>query len=152
MSDNAYLCELYGLGPERSHELVDSVLEKDERELRDREDWVSLEAGRLVHLVRLTPDSPAKVLRVEFNKVLEERLELAAFNELQGKSPDGPGQWFVGKGYTVRSRKTGGYWFQVAFGRENLVRSEMAEYLNHARLEFDEAMLDDGCCQLFGGA
>lgn len=152
MSDHRYLCELYGLEPSRSHELVDVILEGDERELRDGEDRLSLEAGRLVHLILLTPDSPARVVGVEFNKVLDEPIDFSEFNELRGKSRDDPGQWFVDKGYTVRSRKTGGHWFQVAFGRGNLVRSEMAEYLrNHARLEFDEAMLDDGRRQAFGG-
>lgn len=152
MSDHRYLCELYGPEPSRSHELVDIILEDDERELRDGEDRLSLEAGRLVHLILLTPDSPARVVGVEFNKVLDEPIDFSEFNELRGKSRDDPGQWFAEKGYLVRSRKTGGHWFQVAFGRGNLVRSEMAEYLrNHARLEFDEAMLDDGRCQAFGG-
>ena len=152
MSDHRHLCELYGLEPSHSHELVDVILEEDEKELRDGEDRLSLEAGRLVHLILLTPDSPARVVGVEFNKVLDEPIDFSEFNELRGKSRDDPGQWFAEKGYLVRSRKTGGHWFQVVFGRGNLVRSEMAEYLrNHARLEFDEAMLDDGRCQAFGG-
>ena len=153
MSDLGDLCDLYGIEPHRSHELADSVLEEDEKGLRDEEDRLSLDAGRLVHLILLTPDSPARVLMVEFNKVLDDPFYFSGFNELRGKSRDDPGQWFVEKGYTVRSRKTGGHWFQVAFGRGNLVRSEMAEYLrNHARLDFDEATLDDGRCQAFGGA
>ena len=152
MSDHAYLCELYGLDPSRSQELADIILEEDERELREAEEDLSLDAGRLVHLIWLTTDTPATVVRVVFNKVLEKPLDLQRFNRLRGTSPDDPGQWFVGKGYTVRSRKTGGHWFQVAFGRENLVRSEMARYLRDlACLDFDEAMLDDGCCQSFGG-
>lgn len=151
MSDHRYLCDLYGLEPSRSHELADVILEEDVKALRESEDWLSLDAGRLVHLVLLTPDSPAKVLKVEFNKVLDEPLELLRFNRLLGKAQDDPGRWFLDKGYTVRSRKINGHWFQVAFSRGILVRSEMAEYLRkHTCLEFDEAMLDDERCQAFG--
>lgn len=114
---------------------------------------LSLDFGRLVHLVLLTPDSPAKVYKVEFNKVLDEPLEFQRFNRLLGKAQDDPGQWFLEKGYTVRSRKINGHWFQVAFGRGNLVRSEMVEYLRkHTDLDFDDSKVDDGRCQTFEGA
>lgn len=153
MSDHRYLCELYGLESSRSHELADVILEEDEKKLREGEENLSLDAGRLVHLVLLTPDSPAKVVKVEFNKVLDKPLEFLRFNRLLGKSQVDPGQWFLEKGYTVRSRKINGHWFQVAFSRGNLVRSEMVEYLRkHTDLDFDESKVDDGRCQTFEGA
>lgn len=152
MSDHSYLCDLYGLELSHSDELVDVILEEDENELRDKEDMQSLDVGRLVHLVLLTTDSPAKVVQVEFNKVPDEPLDIRRFNQLLGRSQDDPGLWFLDKGYTVRSRKTNGYWFQVAFGKGNLVRSEMIEYLRkHTGLDFDESKVDDGNCQTFGG-
>ena len=152
MSDHEYLCDRYGLEPSRSHELVDVILEEDEKELRDGQEKLSLHAGHLVHLVWLTTDCPATVVRVEFNKVLDEPLEFLCFNQLFGKAKDDPGQWFLAKGYTVRSKKINGYWLQVAFGRWNLVRSEMMEYLReNTNLAFDEMGIDDGCCQIIGG-
>ena len=153
MSDHRYLCDLYDLEPSRSQDLVDVVLEKDEKALRDEHERLLLDVGRLVHLVWLTPDSPATVVRVEFNKVLGESLKFLGFNQLIGKSQDDPGQWFIDRGYTVRSKKINGYWLQVAFGMGNLVRSEMIEYLQqHTGLDFDKSKVDDGRCQTFGSA
>lgn len=153
MSDHTYLCNLFGLGPERSHELADVLVEESEKWSRDEAENLALEAGRLVQLVWLTTDTPAKVVRVEFNKILEKPLSFAEFNRLEGRSKDDPGQWFVDKRYTVRSIKTKGHWVQVVFGRGNLVRSEMLEYLRkHTGLPFDESEADDGHCQAFGGA
>ena len=153
MSDHTYLCELLGLGPERSHELADVLVEEEEKRSRDEEENLALDAGCLVQLVWLTGDTPAKVVRVEFNKILEKPLSFTGFNRLQGRSMDDPGQWFVDKGYTVRSLRTNGHWVQVVFGRGNLVRSEMLEYLRkHTGLPFDESEVDDGHCQAFGVA
>lgn len=153
MSDKYYLCDLYGLQASQSHELVDVILEADEMAMRADQERLLLDVGRLVHLVWLTSDTPAKVVKVEFNKVLQEPLEFRGFNQLTGMAPDDPGQWFLARelGYQVRSRKVNGFWLQCVFGGGNLVRSEMIEYLQkHTDLDFDESTIDSEGCQTIG--
>lgn len=154
MSDHRYLCNLYGLQPSQSHELVDVILEEDEKKMLSEQETFLLDAGRLVHLVWLTSDSPAKVIKVEFNKVLEVPLEFWGFNHLTDMAPEEPGQWFLERkrGFKVRSKKVNGFWFQCVFGGGNLVRSEMIEYLRkYTNLDFDESKIDSEGCQTIGG-
>lgn len=147
MSDHEYMCSLYGVEPDQEDELIDIVLEKETQLLREMEDEISLQAGRLVHFVRLTTDVPAQVVSVEFNKRLSERLDLRRFNTLASELPRDPGSWFVERGFTVRSKTIRGFWHQYAFaasGPQNLTRSEIISYLRDvALLEFDESKVND---------
>ena len=154
MSDHRYLSDLYGLQPSQSHELVDVIFEAEEKEMRDEQERLLLDVGCLVHLVWLTSDTPAKVIKVEFNKVLQATLEFRGFNQLTGMGPEDPGQWFLARelGFKVRSKKVNGFWLQCVFGGGNLVRSEMIDYLQkHTNLDFDESKIDSEGCQTIGG-
>ena len=154
MSDHSYLCDLYGLDPSQSHELIDVILEEDEKAIRAEQENILLPAGSLVHLVWLTTEIPAKVLKVEFNKFLQAPLRFDGFNHLKGIDKEDPGSWFLqlGLGYKVRSKKVDGHWLQCVFGGSNLVRSEMIEYLKKCtNLNFDESKIDDSVCQVIGG-
>lgn len=154
MSDHRYLLDLYGLQPTQAHELVDEILDEDEKEMLAEQQRLFLDAGSLVHLVWLTSDSPAKVIKVEFNKVLQEPLEFRGFNDLTGMAPHDPGRWFLERkrGFKLRSKKVNGFWLQCVFGGGNLVRSEMIEYLReHTNLDFEESKIDSEGCQTIGG-
>lgn len=153
MSDHNYLCRLYGVDPAQSDELIEKILEEDEKYMRAEQEQIFLDVGRLVHLVWLTSETPAKVIKVEFNKVLEEPLEFTGFNHLTSMGRKDPGRWFLEKelGFKVRSKKVNGLWLQCVFGGGNLVRSEMIEYLrNCTELNFDECKIDPECYQTIG--
>lgn len=153
MSNHSYISDLYGLPPSQPHELIDVILEGDEKDMLAEQDRLLLDAGRLVHLVWLTAESPATVIKVEFNKVLQEPLEFRGFNQLTGMALKDPGHWFLELkiGYKVRSKKVNGFWLQCVFGGGNLVRSEMIEYLQkHTNLDFDESTIDSEGCQTIG--
>ena len=153
MSDHSYLCDLYDLQPSESHELIDMILEDDEKRMLAEQEEIFLDAGRMVHLVWLTLDVPANVVKIEFNKVLQDLEEFRGFNHLTGMDPKDPGQWFLNqqRGFKVRSKKMNGFWLQCVFGGGNLVRSEMIDYLrNCTNLEFDEFKIDSEVCQTIG--
>ena len=53
---------------------------------------------------------------------------------------------FVRQGFTVRSKMENGYWVQYvfkSFGANNLTRSEIMEYLDVAKLEYDPNKIGD---------
>ncbi len=153
MSDHSYLCDLYGLQPSQAHELVDVIVEGDVKEMLAEQERLFLDAGRIVHLVWLTSDTPANVIRIEFNKVLQELEEFQGFNHLAGTEPKDPGQWFLNRqrGFKIRSKKINGFWLQCVFGGGNLVRSEMIDYLrNCTDLDFDESRIDSEVSQVIG--
>lgn len=147
MGDTEYLCDLYGIDPSESHKLVDIILEGDEKDIKAEQDALSLEPGRMVHLIWLTSASPAQVVKVELNTRLKERLCFQGFNQLSDVDFNDPASWFLRKGFTVRSTKVNGRWLQCAFassGPTNLTRSEIIEYLRDvAKLAFDEYKVND---------
>lgn len=147
MSDHGYICDIFDLSPAHAHELVDIVLANDVEQERGKHDSLFLEVGRLVHLIWLSQDPPARVLKVKLNVRLTESLKFHGFNHLSIEAHTEPGSWFVNKGFTVRSKKTDGYWLQCAFasfGPENLTRSEIIEYLRDvAKLIFDDYKVND---------
>ena len=121
--------------------------------MRAEQEQIFLDVGRLVHLVWLTSERPAKVIKVEVNKVLEEPLEFTGFTHLTSMGRKDPGRWLLEKelGFKVRSKKVNGLWLQCVFGGGNLVRSEMIEYLrNCTELNFDECKIDPECYQTIG--
>lgn len=147
MSDFEDLCKMYGVDPSEGYDLVDVILEEDNKILKKQAEKLSLHKGRFVHIIHLTKDRPAKVKKVELNTELKETVNFNGFNYLDQETHKNPGSWFVRKGFTVRSKQeSNGEWIQYAFAEEgpvNLVRSEIIDYLNIAELEFDEYYIDD---------
>lgn len=147
MSDHEYLRDLFGSSPQEGHDLVDIILEQDEKELMTEQEDITLNAGKIVHLIWLTTSSPAKVMKVAFYITLQDTLHFKGFNHLTHETLDNPGSWFVNKGFTVRSKKANGNWLQCIFPGNsvvNLTRSEIIEYLqNVAKMDFKEFDIND---------
>ena len=78
-----------------------------------------LPAGKIVHIIKLLASYPAKPMGIIWNKELIEPLICASANHLNSTDHDDPASWFVRKGFTVRSSKTNGYWYQIVFKKTN---------------------------------
>jgi hypothetical protein len=146
MSDFEDLCEMYNIGSNNSENLINIILKEDALNDKLKREEYALEIGRHVHIIWLTTNTPATVVKVELNTILEERVVFDYFNELCNPSFEHPGSWFVRKGFTVRSRKFDGYWLQYAFsnsGQENITRSEIMEYLDIVNIPYNEMDIDD---------
>ena len=74
-----------------------------------------LPKGKLVHIIKLIASYPAKPVGIIWNKKLPDNLRCNGANHLISTDYDDPGSWFVKKGFTVRSSKNNGYWYQIAF-------------------------------------
>ena len=140
MSDVEDLRTIYNLHDCEGYDVIDSVSDIISKEYQAEEELYLLRKGREVHRITLTRSVPATVVSAELNIPLECDIELSKFNALDHPVYTSPGSWFVRQGFIVRSRIEDGSWVQYAFkseGPNNLVRSEVIEYLDVAGLEYD---------------
>ena len=147
-SDIDYLKELFELEGCEDYDVIDNVLDIiDAEEKASKEEKLDLLLkGREVHKITLTSSCPATVVKAELNTRLDEDLYLAKYNRLDSSDFHSPGAWFVHKYFTVRSKKENGNWVQYAFkkkGPNNLVRSEIIEYFEFAKLPYDPMKVSD---------
>ncbi|WP_339641835.1 hypothetical protein [uncultured Porticoccus sp.] len=140
MSGLKDLRKIFGIYDCEDHDVIDVALDRISEQERASEEKYLLSKGREVHRITLTKSVPAAVVKAELNIPLEHDVELSKFNNLDSADYQFPGAWFVRQGFIVRSKKENGYWVQYAFksfGANNLTRSEVMEYLDVARLEYD---------------
>ena len=78
-----------------------------------------LPVGKIVHQIKLLATYPAKPMGIIWNTKLNEPLLCTNANYLNSTDHDEPASWFVRKGFTVRSKKINGYWYQIAFKATN---------------------------------
>jgi hypothetical protein len=146
MSDLEDLREIFGIYDCEDHEVIDRALAKISEQERASEEKYLLSKGREIHRITLTKSAPATVIKAELNIPLEHDVHLSKFNYLDVADFQFPGAWFVRQGFTVRSKMENGYWVQYAFksfGADNLTRSEIMEYLDVAKLEYDPNKIDE---------
>lgn len=134
MSDYQDFCESFG-GCASDPDFMDSwfneYLSKDDSlNITTEED--SLPVGKVVHIIKLRASCPARPEGIIWNKKLKKALNCAGANYLSEAEFDDPASWFVRKGFTVRSSKINGYWYQVVFKEQNnmtlLSLSERKDY------------------------
>ena len=91
------------------------------REIRSSETLVSqrLQPGKLIHMVQLTGDRPAKAIRALWDITLKNVLVCHKANFLTSVDYNDPASWFVENGFTVRSMKENDKWYQVIFKSTN---------------------------------
>lgn len=146
MSDLEDLRKVFGVYDCEDHDVIDAVLDKISDQERTVDELYFLRKGRDVHRITLTKSVPASVIKAELNTTSEHDVHLAKFNNLYSTDYQSPGAWFVRQGFTVRSTKENGHWVQYAFkslGANNLTRSEVMEYLDVAKLKYDQNEIDD---------
>ena len=92
----------------------------------------NLPKGKLVHIIKLIASYPAKPVGIIWNKKLPDNLSCNGANHLTSTDYDDPASWFVRKGFTVRSSKNNGHWYQIAFKKNHnetcLSQDEVKEY------------------------
>lgn len=140
MSDLDDLREIFRIYDCEDHDVIDAALDRISEQERASEEKYLLSKGGKVHRITLTKSVPATVVKAELNIPLEHDVHLSKFNTLDSSDYQSPGAWFVRQGFIVRSKKENGYWVQYAFkslGANNLTRSEIMEYLDVARLNYD---------------
>ena len=71
--------------------------------------------GKLVQVIKLTTEPPAKVVGVIWNKKLEYDLSLKCAKQHIGKNKTDPASMLISRGYIVYSRKENNHWYQIAF-------------------------------------
>lgn len=146
MSDLEDLKKSFGLYDFEDHEVIDAILDGISEQERAIEELYFLEKGREVHKITLTKSVSASVIRAELNIHLKHDVHLTKFNNLDSADYKYPGAWFVRQGFIVRSTKENGHWVQYAFksiGVNNLTRSEIMNYLDLAKLKYDQNEVDD---------
>jgi hypothetical protein len=150
MGDYEYMKKLLRLEPGQEHEMVEVLLDAEDRAQRLQDEQVRLEAGRVIHMIWLTTDIPASFVKGVFNFPLPAEMHFDGYNYLRNASMDSPGSWFVEQGLEVRSKRIDGHWLQCVFGSSKpceLFKDEIVEYLRLvARVDVDESMIPDGCC------
>lgn len=150
MGDFEYMRDIMQLAPGEEPDMVEIFLEREERAQRIEEEQIRLEAGRTVHLIWLTPETPAVFVRAMFNFRLPEEMFFDRYNHLRDAAADAPGSWFVANGLEVRSRRLNGHWLQCVFGSTKpaeLFRHEIVEYLREvAKVDIDESAIPEGYC------
>lgn len=126
LSDYQDFCETYG-GAASDPEFFENWLDQYcSSELTDESDGKDvIPKNTLVHIIKLTSEWPAVPVGIIWNKVLEKPLSCNGANMLVGTSYNDPAKWFVCNGFTVRSRKINGFWYQVAY-KEKQVNSYLA--------------------------
>ncbi len=145
VSDFEYLRKRYNVDAHNACDLVERVLEKDQKVSSDVE-ICSLYKGTCVHKVWLTKTKPAKVFQVQLNHTLTANVDLVNYNYLDNDEYGYPGSWFVNKNFCVRSCKHQNYWLQYAFtktGPVNLTRQDIMDYLDVIGFEYDPFKIDD---------
>ncbi|HIF9534259.1 TPA: hypothetical protein ACX6S0_002618 [Photobacterium damselae] len=143
MGDYADFCEMYG-GCAGDPDFIDNWLAKyvtgDENHTSKSvkakiESNDFLPKGKIVHIIKLLAEYPAKPVGIIWNKKLKESLDCSRANYLKSTDHDDPASWFVRKGFTVRSSKVGDYWYQVVFKENNNeTRLSNIERKNYERL------------------
>ena len=78
-----------------------------------------LPKGKIIHIIKLLASYPAKPVGIIWNRQLSKPFSCVNGNHLISADNDDPASWFVRKGFTVRSNKTNGYWYQIAFKESN---------------------------------
>ncbi|MFS1874091.1 hypothetical protein [Enterovibrio norvegicus] len=145
MGDFEYLKRLYKIEDHNACDLIDRILEKDQKISADI-DIRNLHKGMCVHKVWLTKTKPAKVFQVHLNHTLITNVDLSNYNYLDNDEYDYPGSWFVSKEFCVRSCKHDSYWLQYAFtkvGSDNLTRQDIMDYLDVIGFEYDPYKIGD---------
>ena len=145
MGDYQDFCEAYG-GCASDPDFMDNWLDKYARpdnykvkrvaknkELTiDSTSTNNIPKGKLVHMVKLTGSRPAKAIKVIWDIILKENINCSKANYLGGLDYDDPARWFVANGFTVRSMKERGHWFQLIFKASNtetkLTDAQKSEY------------------------
>lgn len=144
MSDYQDLCEMYGTDasdPDFLDWLIDGAGDSS-REHKENQHFqcnTRLPSGRLVHMVKLVASNPAKPVAAKFNFKLPTEIGFSKANILSSPDLENPAGWFVERGFTVRSMKENGYWYQLAYKATNdltILSKEMVEnYCSFANLE-----------------
>lgn len=121
VSDYQDFCESFG-GCASDPDFIDNWMEKylaiEVQEARNNIiDF--LPTGKIIHIIKLLATHPAQPKGVIWNKELCAALPCIGSNYLKSDKYDDPASWFVRKGFTVRSVKTDGYWYQVAYKDTN---------------------------------
>ena len=135
MSDYQDFCEMFG-GEASDPDFFDNWLQEyasvDAPSSYDTKDI--LPAGKLVHIVKLIATKPAKPVGIIWNKTLTKPLECNESNHLYSTDHEDPASWFLRNGFTVRSSKVRGHWYQVVFKKDDgeayLTIPETKEYEN----------------------
>lgn len=121
MSDYQNFCESFGgcaSDPDFMDKWMEEYLVNEVKKAKTNVvDFLS--KGKIVHIIKLLASYPAKPMGIIWNKELAEPLPCAGSNYLKSTEHDDPASWFLRKGFTVRSIKTNGYWYQVAFKDTN---------------------------------
>ncbi|WP_208669496.1 hypothetical protein [Pseudomonas arsenicoxydans] len=121
MSDYQDFCESFGgcaSDPDFMDKWMEEYLVDEVKETKTTLGDI-LPNGKIVHIIKLSATYPARPMGVIWNKELSESLPCAGSNYLKNTEHDEPASWFVRKGFTVRSIKTKGFWYQVAFKDTN---------------------------------
>ena len=71
--------------------------------------------GTEVILIKLTGDNPAKLLEEHHNFILKKDFNCFKCNQLKFTGNHDPASKYIKKGYTVRSAKEDGYWYQICY-------------------------------------
>ena len=126
MSNYQEFCEAFG-GDANDPDFMDNWLDK--YVIRDTKKSKNitkvplqgdiLHKGMIVHLVKLLAGSPSKPLHAIWNVQLKKDFSCSKGNYLKVQDRSEPGSWFIEKSFTVRSRKEGKYWYQIAFKETN---------------------------------
>jgi len=121
MSDYQDFCESFG-GCASDPDFMDKWMNQylvDEVKTNSTIQNDTLPAGKIVHIIKLQASRPAKPTGIVWNKKLVKSLTCAHANHLSSTDHDDPASWFVRKGFTVRSSKVNGYWYQIVYRDTN---------------------------------
>ena len=120
MSDYQDFCDSFGGSandPEFFDQWLDEYVNNSDQDAKSHRDI--LPKGKLVHIVKLIATRPAQPVGIIWNKELNEPLECYSANHLLSQEYDDPASWFVRRGFTVRSSKFNGYWYQVIYKHDH---------------------------------
>ncbi|WP_010448811.1 hypothetical protein [Vibrio rotiferianus] len=143
MSDYQELCERYGTtagDPDFMDWFLDHINSEEVAKTYPPNAIVNgLNKGRLVHMVKLTATRPARPIAAKFHLILPNDVSFTKSNVLTIDTLDEPAGWFVSKGFTVRSMKENGCWYQLAYKSTDqettLSKALVNEYCSFANLK-----------------
>jgi len=136
VSDYQDFCESFG-GCASDPDFMDKWMDEylaDEAPVKSKRSPINdtLPKGKLVHIIKLLATYPAKPMGIIWNKELPRALPCNGSNHLISTDHDDPASWFVRKGFTVRSSRANGYWYQIAFKSNHsdtyLKENELKDY------------------------